>query len=72
MADLLTGRGVTIELDQGDMITDVVVLARISRTDGSTTLGLAISEGTSWLDQYGLVKAAGNVLDSAGWDSDDT
>lgn len=71
IAELLVGRGATIDLADGDIVTDMIVLCRVSRVDGTTSLGIAFTEGTSWLDQFGLVKAADNILSQGDWRTDD-
>jgi hypothetical protein len=71
IAEILAGRGCTLDLDDGDMVTDAVVLARVSKgDDGSTVIVMGSTEGTAWLDQFGLVKAADNILSFAAWRED--
>jgi hypothetical protein len=71
IANLLAGRGATIDLNDGDIVADAVILMRVSNAEGGSSLGLATTEGTSWLDQFGLVKAADNMLSSADWRGED-
>lgn len=71
LAEILSGRNATLEMEDGDMVTDAVVLCRISGANGETRIGMSITEGTSWLDQFGMVKAAGNILDFAAWTDED-
>lgn len=62
IAEIIAGRGVTLDLDEGDVVTEVVVLCRVEQREGETTLGVAVAEGTSWIDQVGLVRAADSLL----------
>lgn len=71
ITEILAGRGCTLDLDDGDMVTDAIVLCRVSNAEGGTSLGIALTEGTSWFDQFGLVKAAENMLDQGEWRSTD-
>lgn len=68
VADILTGR-MTVSLEDGDLVTDAVLICRISpaEPDGESRVGIAITTGTAWLDQFGLIKAADNILSFAAW-----
>lgn len=58
IGDLIDSFGVLVRTDDGDMITDVVVIAKVVQADGSVAVAVASGETTSWLDQLGLIGAA--------------
>lgn len=59
---ILDGLGVTLDLDDGDLIASVIVLAKVVDADGLVSLYVGDSEGLSWIDQMGLLAAAQNVV----------
>jgi hypothetical protein len=62
----LDNLGVTQELSDGDLITDALVLTKIVGPDGRVQLGIATSEGMSWLDKLGLAHAYLQVDNQSG------
>jgi hypothetical protein len=62
IGELLDSLNTTLELDDGDMVTDVVIIAKIVLPDGAVSLGIGQSETTTWLDQLGLVHGAIGVI----------
>ena len=62
VGELIDALNVTLDFDDGDMITDVVVLVKNVQADGAVCLGIGKSESTSWLEQLGLVYAAADVI----------
>lgn len=61
---ILDGLGVTIDLGIGDLVSDALVIAKVVSDDGEVTVALSSNESMSWLDQLGLVVAAGDVIRS--------
>lgn len=59
---LLDSLGITLDLAEDDLITDAVVLIKIVGGEGGVGLGIANSEGCSWLEQLGLITAADQVI----------
>jgi hypothetical protein len=60
---LLDALGVTIELEDNQQLTEVVVLAKGTDFDSNeTALVLSASPGCDWIAQRGLVSAAQHVL----------
>lgn len=55
---------IEFDLDEGDMLTDVLVIAKVSRLDGDTTVLHATTAGTDGLTKLGLVTAAQRVISS--------
>ena len=63
IADIVESLGVTLSVRDDDLVTDVVVIAKVVEADGSVRLALTWSEGMSWIERYGLLTAA-TVIDS--------
>lgn len=58
---------IEFDLEDGDILTDVVVIAKVSRLDGETTVLHATTAGTDGITKLGLVTAAQRVI-SARWE----
>lgn len=58
VSELIGRMNVRMDLEDDDLVTDVVVIAKVLGADGEVSLGLAISEGTNWLDELALLTAA--------------
>jgi hypothetical protein len=56
LADVLKTLDIDMELDDEAIITDVVVVAKVQRMDGSTTVAHARTEGTDWITVLGLTR----------------
>jgi len=61
IGQLLDTLGVTMILDEGDMVTDVVVIMKVLEPDGSVNIGITKSEGTDWITKLGLLDAANRL-----------
>ncbi|MEU5946300.1 hypothetical protein ABZ793_12150 [Micromonospora sp. NPDC047465] len=59
---ILDGLGITLNLDDGDLVASAMVVAKVIREDGQATLLIEDSEGMTWLDQYGLIAAASDLI----------
>lgn len=59
---ILDGLGVTIDLDDGELVENVLVLAKTVDESGGVALTVANSVGMSWIEQLGLLAAAQQVL----------
>lgn len=68
---ILDGLGVTIDLSDGDLVSDAVVIAKVVDGEGNVTVSLSSSESMSWLDQYGLLSAAHQVVISSNFETRD-
>jgi len=64
IGQLLDTLGVTMELDKGDMVTDVVVIMKVLEADGTVNIGMTKSEGTDWITKLGLLDAASRIEDN--------
>ena len=60
---ILDGLGVELDLDDDDLLTEVVVIGKVSRMSdgGGTSVVIAISKGMDWVSQLGLLEAARQV-----------
>ncbi|MFE6126653.1 hypothetical protein ACFQ6Q_00050 [Streptomyces sp. NPDC056437] len=58
IGQLLDTLNVTAQIDDGDMTTDVLVIMKIVRPDGTVAIVLGESEATDWITQKGLIGAA--------------
>lgn len=61
MGDLIDSLGVVHTPAEGELISDVVVLLKVIDTHGNATLRLAWSEGMSWIERVGMLRAAEHV-----------
>ncbi|GAA3153631.1 hypothetical protein ACFQ0X_43630 [Streptomyces rectiviolaceus] len=59
---ILDGLGVSLEVDDGDLIASAVVILKVLDKDGDAALALATSEGLSWIDQNGLLASAQQIV----------
>lgn len=59
---ILDGLGASIELDEGDLISSALVIAKVVDPTGEVSLSLSASDGLSWIDQNGLVASAQQIL----------
>lgn len=62
---ILDGLGVTLDLEDGDLPAGAVVLLKVIDRDGEVSVGIADSEGSTWLDQLALVTAARDIIGQA-------
>lgn len=62
IGDVLDGLGITLDLDDGDLVASALVLAKVVGEDGEVSLFVGQSDGLSWLEQIGLVTAAQQVI----------
>lgn len=68
LKEVLETLDIEFELDDGAMVTDVIVVAKVSRIDGPTTIVHASTEGTDGITKLGLVTAAARII-SGDWES---
>jgi hypothetical protein len=60
--ELLDALNVCLDMEDTDMVTDVVVIAKNVMADGGVSLIVGKSESTSWLEQLGLIYAASDIM----------
>jgi len=62
VGSLVDSLGVEIRtLDDGDMVTDVLLIAKVVDAEGSVRLALAWSDGMSWIERLGMITAAQGI-----------
>jgi hypothetical protein len=61
-AQIIAAQGVDLDLEEGDLVAGVVVIAKVVTADGGVTVNLGSSEGMTWLDQLGLLVAANDIV----------
>lgn len=66
---ILDGLGVTLDIEEGDLVETAVVIAKILCNDGHTSLVIGSSDGSSWLEHLGLVTAAADLIRPSRWRS---
>lgn len=64
IGQLLDSLGVTIDLDEGDMVVDAHVLLKLVKDDGTVSLVKAVSETLDWITLVGMLTAALHVENS--------
>lgn len=67
VAALVEAQGVGIDLEDDDLVSGVVLLAKVIAADGEVSLTIGASDGMSWLDQLGLIAAADAVCREGGF-----
>jgi len=58
----LDAAGVTLDLEDGDTVEALVVIARVSRTDGPRTVVLGGDRQLDWYDQHALITLAKEII----------
>jgi cobalamin biosynthesis protein CbiD len=59
--------GIELDLDDGDLVSDAVLIAKVHKPDGGVRVIMRASEGTDWVTQRGLIAVA-NDVDSGGYE----
>ncbi len=62
---ILDGLGVTMALDEGDLVASTLVIAKVINASGIAYLTLTGSEGLSWIEQNGLLASAQQIVNQA-------
>lgn len=63
LGEVITRLNATLDIEDEDLITDVVVIAKILDPNGRVSMGLAASEGTDWLTKLALLTAGKSAFD---------
>ncbi|MBU5946795.1 hypothetical protein ACWEV9_19285 [Streptomyces albogriseolus] len=69
IGQLIDNLGVEADLDDGDMVTDALVLTKVIKADGTVTLATARSEALDWITRLGMLTAAQAIENSGYTDS---
>lgn len=65
LAEVLMPYGIEADLDDDDLVTEVIVIAKVSAVDGETSLQISAPDGCDWIAQFGLLAAAWHIARSA-------
>ena len=55
-------RGIKLTLDEGDFVTNIVVVAEVVRKDGNSDIISTRSELTSWVTEVGMLTVAASDI----------
>ena len=69
LGDLIEARGVTLDLQPDDLVSDIVIIAEVL-TDHGPTIAIANSDNMSWIKQAGMVHIADTICQRVGEDDD--
>jgi hypothetical protein len=58
VGSLLDALGITVDLDNGELVSGAVVILEVIEDDGETSLQIIEGEGTSWVHTLGMLHAA--------------
>ncbi|MDQ0791978.1 hypothetical protein [Streptomyces sp. B1I3] len=58
IGQLLDSLGVTADLDDGDYVTDALVILKVLQPDGSIALSIGATDTRDWINQTGLLRSA--------------
>lgn len=61
---IVDGLGITLDLDEGALVSDAVLIVKVINPDGQPGLAISDSEALDWITQYGLIKAAERIIDA--------
>lgn len=59
---ILRNLGVTLDLADGDLVANAVVVSKVIARNGEVGVVISNSDGTTWLDQLALITAASEIL----------
>lgn len=58
----LDARGLTVALEEGDIISDVILLSEVLKADGSKGFVISRPPHTNWLKEIGMLTKAQKIL----------
>jgi hypothetical protein len=67
MSRTLDQLGIDLDLDEHDLVSDAVLIAKVHKPDGGVRVVMRASAGTDWVTQRGLIAVA-NDVDSGGYE----
>lgn len=53
----------TLEITDGQIVTDLVLVAKVADPEGQPAIVIGTSGGMDWITQLGIVTAAAQILD---------
>jgi hypothetical protein len=66
IGQLLDSLGATVELDDGDMVADALVLLKVVKADGAVSMVKGQSESLDWISSLGML-TVGLEIDRGGF-----
>lgn len=69
--DVLALIGVDLDLEDGDLVTDAIVLCKVSTAEGETRMISSTSQGTDWITVRGMLAIAESAGQHGGCDCED-
>lgn len=68
IGEIMDGLGISIDLDNGDIVSDALVITKCVDKNGEVSVGIWKAEASTWFDQMALLHAASEVFRaSADW-----
>jgi hypothetical protein len=67
---ILDGLGITVDLDEGELVETALVVTKLVTADGQVLLGPYGPDSLSWLDKLGLIEAARKRVSDTPWSED--
>lgn len=64
-APIVEGLDLRIDIDEGGLIANAVLIAKVVDENGNVGISISSSPGTSWLDELDLVTAATEMIKPA-------
>lgn len=61
---IVDGLGITLDLDEGSLVSDAVLIAKVIGPDGTSAVAISDNPAMDWLTQYALIKAADRIIDT--------
>ncbi|MFF9003676.1 hypothetical protein ACF1GW_38925 [Streptomyces achromogenes] len=58
IGQLLDSLGTTVEMDEGDLPVDALVLLKVVKADGAVSMVKGASDALDWLTSLGMLNAA--------------
>ena len=58
VGEVLDSLDVTVALDDGDLVSDAVVLVKVIEADGAVKMATVWSSGLGWIERLGMLTAA--------------
>ncbi|MFC6080945.1 hypothetical protein [Sphaerisporangium aureirubrum] len=61
-APIVEGLDLRLDVSEGGLVASAVLIAKVVNEDGSVSISISTSPGTSWLDELALVTAAREIV----------
>lgn len=61
---IVDGLGITLDLDEGSLVSDAILIAKVINPEGEPGIAISESEALDWITQYALIKAAERIIDA--------